>query len=389
MRGACLLSLGTAALLGACGEQFTTGPAGSANDVAEGGTSSSGSGVGAGDTPTGATASATTTSGTDTGGGAGGANGGCGDLKTDPSNCGACGHDCLGAPCQGGVCKPDAVVKNQGEVVEIAVDDARLYWVSKSLGVVGSVAKGGGAPQVLATGQAGPHRLTLGDQRLFWSNHDPGGYGAWWVAFDGSASGQLSGDMVPYGLARDGGVVFWVLQSNPQAALLQANVDGSSVKIVAAQPQGADLVAVDELYLYLTCPDTGAVVAMPRAGGPLVQLASAVEPAGLAIDESWVYYTDAAAGEVRRVSKSGDQNELLADTQAAPMRVVVDAGAVTWSARGTDCASHDGSVVRWQKADGSTLTLAQGQACPEGVAVDGDHAYWASPGAGGVFRVPR
>jgi hypothetical protein len=30
----------------------------------------------------------------------------CANLDSDPKNCGACGHDCLGGPCQGGICQP-------------------------------------------------------------------------------------------------------------------------------------------------------------------------------------------------------------------------------------------------------------------------------------------
>jgi hypothetical protein len=30
----------------------------------------------------------------------------CGNVQTDPANCGYCGHDCLGGGCTAGVCQP-------------------------------------------------------------------------------------------------------------------------------------------------------------------------------------------------------------------------------------------------------------------------------------------
>src|SRR6266487_1268757 len=38
-------------------------------------------------------------------------------LETDPKNCGACGHDCLGGKCEGSVCQPLKLVDIPHEVV--------------------------------------------------------------------------------------------------------------------------------------------------------------------------------------------------------------------------------------------------------------------------------
>ena len=42
---------------------------------------------------------------------AGGAGGCSASLETDPKNCGACGHDCLGGKCEGAICRPFSVAE--------------------------------------------------------------------------------------------------------------------------------------------------------------------------------------------------------------------------------------------------------------------------------------
>jgi hypothetical protein len=54
-------------------------------------------------------------------------------FATDRNNCGACGHSCLGGPCVAGVCKPFEIGRTTGEeVVDIAVNDSRVYWMTSA-----------------------------------------------------------------------------------------------------------------------------------------------------------------------------------------------------------------------------------------------------------------
>jgi hypothetical protein len=51
------------------------------------------------------------------------------NVLSDPRNCGACGHDCLGGACQGGACQPFRIGMLDASATSIAVNDAGVYWV--------------------------------------------------------------------------------------------------------------------------------------------------------------------------------------------------------------------------------------------------------------------
>src|SRR5262249_8125575 len=50
------------------------------------------------------------------------------DTRVDPANCGACGHDCLGALCKAGVCQVGTFVAQTASVLH--ADDKNLYWIN-------------------------------------------------------------------------------------------------------------------------------------------------------------------------------------------------------------------------------------------------------------------
>jgi len=77
-------------------------------------------GIGAGGA-TGLAASSGISASSSSGGGCGGA-----DVSTDPANCGACGHDCLGGDCLGGMCQPLVLFTGQLNSAHcLAIDDLR------------------------------------------------------------------------------------------------------------------------------------------------------------------------------------------------------------------------------------------------------------------------
>lgn len=84
----------------------------------------------------------------------------CGDLASDPTNCGACGRSCLGAACDGGLCEPDLLASGLGDSGAeraITVEASFVYFAFRDPGgdILRVPLDGGAAPQLVhATTQA-------------------------------------------------------------------------------------------------------------------------------------------------------------------------------------------------------------------------------------------
>ena len=78
-------------------------------------------------------------------------------IASDPKNCGACGHDCLGGACTGGTCAPVQLgSSSDAPILEVVVDATRVLWaavpdVSGAIGQLYACPKAGcsGPPAVI------------------------------------------------------------------------------------------------------------------------------------------------------------------------------------------------------------------------------------------------
>lgn len=55
----------------------------------------------------------------------------CTDIKTDPENCGRCGHGCNGGTCTGGTCDAVTVTTAQATTSNLAAAKGRIYWTRR------------------------------------------------------------------------------------------------------------------------------------------------------------------------------------------------------------------------------------------------------------------
>jgi hypothetical protein len=289
--------------------------------------------------------------------------GGCGDPQTDPHNCGACGHDCGGGACEGGVCGPtpqSAIATGQYLPTAIAVDDTSVYWINA--GVPGG--PGGKVPpiftgaQVLKCAIAGCRNspTVLAD-----------------IAEPGSGYG------LPSALALDSASVYWVAGGS----VLACSKTGCSCSptVIAAQVD-ARAVAVSSDTVYFTS-SSGSVGSCPVAGctgGPSSIATGQVGPAGITLDPATLYWADNSAVMACALGGCLSSPAILwqgkaGSSQANTTGIAVDGDNLYWT---NAQPLQLGDVMQCPKSncEGGLVTLGSARTEPRGIAVDGADVYW-------------
>ncbi len=100
-------------------------------------------------------------------------NGECFDLDSDPKNCGACGHACLGGVCDTGECQPVNVLVGESGLTRMATDGTYLYWTGHTAPSSGYYVSrrrvdASDAVKILAGSELGGNYLVVGAHKLYW-----------------------------------------------------------------------------------------------------------------------------------------------------------------------------------------------------------------------------
>jgi hypothetical protein len=325
------------------------------------------------------------------------------DLQTDPGNCGACGHDCLGATCTPpGQCDPTVLATFDGGAVQsLAVDDTFVYlgWSETDAGQIVRVKKDGSQPASLLAATGTIHNVAYSpkDGNVYFTQ--AGGTVARTSAVP-SADGGLNpvtivaaGLTNAFGVAVDDTHVYWAdgaLDGGTLSRSELVSLDGGVIVQGQAQPFA---IALDDAGLYWTNFASndlgGAVMRASKDGSNVTKLVPKLDvPAAIALDDRFAYFTvvnlvQMTGGQVQRVDKTGGVPERLAERQSFPIVLAVAGDYVYWAIFSAKV------LLRAPKSGGvPPLVLASGQ--PIGnIAVDSLYVYWGTAMPASVRRVAR
>ncbi len=140
----------------------------------------------------------------------------------------------------------------------------------------------------------------------------------------------------------------------------------------------------DGTNLYWTDTGAEAVESATLAGASQTSIVTGRQGlTGLAVDDTFVYFTDALQNTVSRVPKAGGTPEILAAGEHVPRFIVSDGDHLFWTNQGT--GRTDGSVRQFTKSTGVLSGIANRQDAPWSVSSVGGQPYWSDLLDGAVF----
>ncbi len=332
----------------------------------------------------------------------------CGDVSSDPNNCGSCGHICTAsgqanAVCAGGTCAQQiALALYQANPMGIVVDTKNAYWVNASrsdgndeYSVPGSVVSaplGGGSPTTLAANQNQAWSIAINATNIYWTNLGyptnegagmitPLSGGVYSIALSSSTRSAVVPNLTDPGpLAISSNAAYWV--STLDGNVYSAPLTGGTASTFASGQTGYLAIATDANSVYWV--DGNALVKEPQAGGTIVTLSTEIEGTqGIAVDDANVYWTVETAnssGMVLQESLNGGATITLATELEDPVAVTSDGKNVYWVTQG------DGTVQRAPIGGGPVITLASQQNEPVALTVDSTSVYWVTLEDGTVMK---
>jgi hypothetical protein len=322
----------------------------------------------------------------------------CGDVITDPANCGSCGHACLaGTGCADGACPAVGVVYGLGDARLFAVAGDRLFYIDDFLpnmpnvSSVGAVPVDGSAASTTLGMCADCGRGLAGDASGFYWSVGPQIFRV--GPGETSFSTFFSPSAEPSPLVTDGAYVYWLDGDSAR----RTSEAGGAEELIVTDPsiQVAPWeIAVDDASVYWT--DQHSVFRAPKAGGAAVKLAAAEFSYGLVAFAGYAYWS--VGTSISRVSAAGGAPEVIAS--GAPLGYTINVGSRGLAVDATGVyfmgsKTTGNALMRVPHAGGMPVVLSSFQpSMPAMIVLGSDAVYFSFEGFGagndtGILRAAK
>lgn len=327
------------------------------------------------------------------------------DTTTDEANCGSCGNACTVGTCSASTCQtPTVLATGIPTAGNLATDGTSLFFGSGGLapqypdGSVRSVPLAGGTQTTLVSNIPTVEGIALDGSNVVFtslghtSNFDDGflgrvpkiggthevlsanqGYSLWvenvsgtyyWInagtaanqwadgavrsAVGGANPTTIATETNPTGVVVEGGYVYWLSGGSPggswnDGALRRQAVGGGSTEtLVSPLASAGQMIAVNG-NIYFAVENAVLTVSTAAPTTPTTFNSDPNDAGRFATDGTYLYWTE-PAGRVVRKPLAGGALQVLAQGYSQPYGILVYAGYVYFTARGTGVA--DGSLHR-------------------------------------------
>ena len=187
------------------------------------------------------------------------------------------------------------------------------------------------------------------------------------------------GQLRPSSLRVSGETIYWLLDAAGQGAVMKMPSKGGAPAAIATDLVQPDALQIDVSSAYfLAYGEQAGIHKVSLSGGPTTKLVSSGTPVSIqriALDEKDVYYTDVAAGALKRVDKNGGTPSTFAAGLSGPTDIAIDDSGVYVIESG-----ESGAVLRFPLEGGAPTTIAAAQADPRGLVLTETHVYWIDSG---------
>jgi len=191
------------------------------------------------------------------------------------------------------------LVPGSDGVVRLAIDENYVYWTTLVSSSVHRVPKEGGSDETLLSGLSGLRGIDASGERIFFAGYGDGTIRS--AALDGTDPQVIAyGQEYPSAVKVAGDRVYWTTERD----VMSASISGGDL-ISHAPPHRSDplWLAIDATYIYYSNTDNGSVERVPIDGGSMeVLVADQGTVQDITVAGRELFYASSSNGIVARVT---------------------------------------------------------------------------------------